>query len=382
MTEIQEKFFIQKIKINKLRHLKNLEINLSETEKKHLIITGKNGSGKTSLLEDLSNLGIMFNKSNYQNFHSKIERSEIFVGGITVFLNKFKKFNKITNKFIFACFEANKHILKLEKPTGIEKLEKKKYYNINQNANTNFIQYLVNLKAERSFARDDNEIEIVEKIDKWFHVFTGLLKEIFEDENLKLEFDRKNYNFNIVLPNREKFDLNTLSDGYASVMNIVTELIARMENNDTKNYDLQGIVLIDEIETHLHINLQKNILPFLTKVFPEIQFIVTTHSPFILNSLENAVIYDLENQERITDLSAYSVDGIIEAYFNVDKYSNHLKNLIREYENLINLDTLNEKEKERFKYLKNYFKDVSKFMSDELTLKLQQLDFLNLEKEH
>ena len=47
------KNFIKKIKINNVRHLKNIEILISETQKKHLILTGKNGSGKTSVLEVL-----------------------------------------------------------------------------------------------------------------------------------------------------------------------------------------------------------------------------------------------------------------------------------------------------------------------------------------
>ena len=57
-------------------------------------------------------------------------------------------------------------------------------------------------------------------------------------------------------------------------MNIVTELIVRMEKRSPRTYELQGIVLIDEIETHLHIELQKLVLPFLIKVFQKIQFIV------------------------------------------------------------------------------------------------------------
>ena len=40
--------------------------------------------------------------------------------------------------------------------------------------------------------------------------------------------------------------------------------------------------------------LQKEIVPILTELFPNIQFILTTHSPFILNSAKNAVVYDLE----------------------------------------------------------------------------------------
>jgi predicted ATP-binding protein involved in virulence len=43
--------FITKIHINKVRHLTNIDIKLSETERRHLILTGRNGSGKTSLLE-------------------------------------------------------------------------------------------------------------------------------------------------------------------------------------------------------------------------------------------------------------------------------------------------------------------------------------------
>ena len=48
-----EEIFITKIKINKVRHLENIEITIDEKERKHLILTGKNGSGKTSVLNYL-----------------------------------------------------------------------------------------------------------------------------------------------------------------------------------------------------------------------------------------------------------------------------------------------------------------------------------------
>lgn len=57
--------YITKIKINSVRHLKNIEIPLSENERKHLIITGKNGSGKTSLLEALR-LFLLLNTADEQ----------------------------------------------------------------------------------------------------------------------------------------------------------------------------------------------------------------------------------------------------------------------------------------------------------------------------
>ena len=48
-----EEIFVTKVRINKVLHLENLEIPLSDTERKHLILTGKNGSGKTSVLKGI-----------------------------------------------------------------------------------------------------------------------------------------------------------------------------------------------------------------------------------------------------------------------------------------------------------------------------------------
>lgn len=86
-------------------------------------------------------------------------------------------------------------------------------------------------------------------------------------------------------------------------MEIVSDLIMRMEAQSRMraSFDLEGIVLIDEVETHLHLELQKKILPLLTKLFPNIQFIISTHSPFILNSLRDVVIYDLERKTLVTE---------------------------------------------------------------------------------
>lgn len=416
-----ENIFIKKIKINKVRHLENINIKLSETERKHLILTGKNGSGKTSLLNEI--------RYYFKDIDSRllnIANQEKQLGNLNKYLDKYRNDLKITvddkeragirrniisyeesikyvkesinnnidlsienleftseyskaGNFITTFFEAKRKI-QLKTPNGIQKLDLQETYRIEEKANIDFIQYLVNLKAQRSFARDDNKMDVVKDIDEWFTIFEDFLKEVFDNKEIKLEFDSQNFNFNIILPDREKFDFNTLSDGYASIMNIVTELILRMEKNSAKNYNIQGVVLIDEIETHLHIDLQKKILPFLTKIFPKIQFIVSTHSPFIINSLENAVVYDLENHIQVEDLSGYSVEGIIEGYFKADKYSIHLKNLVAEYEKLVQTENRNKEEKERFKELRKYFKDLSKFMSPELQLKIQQLEFINIEK--
>lgn len=410
--------FIKNIKINKVRHLKDIEILIEDVNRKHLIITGKNGSGKTSLLNSiLANLVAIQNnelfqvpnwKQNIQHWHNSIKnhRQELQGSGkeqdrvrlrneinnLEMKINQFEQkidylsdielgiynyeflqteYNK--GNFIISFFDA-KRSTQLQTPNGIQKIKLKEVYQIQEKANHQFIQYLVNLKAQRSFARDAGKMETVEAIDNWFIIFEDYLREIFEDKKLILDFDSENFNFNIIQSNKENFNLNTLSDGYSAIMNIITELIMRMEKRSSKTYELQGIVFIDEVETHLHIELQKLILPFLIKVFPKIQFIVTTHSPFIINSVSNVSIYDLENKTSVTDLSGFSVEGIIEAYFKSDKYSILLKQYVNEYEMLFSLKAPKESESERIKELKNYFKNLSKFLAPELELKIQQIE--------
>lgn len=51
-------------------------------------------------------------------------------------------------------------------------------------------------------------------------------------------------------------------------------------NGTLNEYNFEGVVLIDELEAHLHIELQRKILPFLTKFFPRVQFIISAHRIF------------------------------------------------------------------------------------------------------
>lgn len=189
---------------------------------------------------------------------------------------------------------------------------------------------MVHLKTQQAYARNEGDVEVVDKIQKWFDRFVEALRILLDNDTVELEYDYREYDFKIHESGRNPFGLDELSDGYSSVIQIVSDLILRMDKNwllsdGISKYDTEGIVLIDEIETHLHISLQKKILPFLTEFFPRIQFIVTTHSPYILNSLSNAKIYDLEKCVELEDLSAYSSDDLAEGYFGEDEYSELLK---------------------------------------------------------
>ena len=403
--------FITSIKINHSRNIFDLEIPLSSEKRQHLIITGKNGCGKTSLLLELNKYLTQIDNGQigyYQNFQNslkirrnrlkrnpnpseklKIENSVKNVeqqianfGGTEINFSSehLKIFNKYqTGEFLLAFFDSKRHT-NLSVPSGINKVTLKKKYKLNEKANIDFIQYIVNLKADRSFARDDNDNEIVKKIDEWFSQLENRLKSIFDDQNLKLKFDRKTYNFNIVSGTGEPFNFNTLSDGYSAIISIISELILRMETHHSKSYDLEGIVIIDEIETHLHVDLQKKILPFLIDFFPKLQFIVTTHSPFILSSVSNATIVDLETRTIITDLSNYSYDVLIESYFKADKYSDEIKIKLADFERLTLLEERTPEENNELSQLRKYFDHAPKYLSKELLVKLQQIQLQEINK--
>ena len=98
--------------------------------------------------------------------------------------------------------------------------------------------------------------------------------------------------------------------------------------------------MIDEIETHLHLALQKDIMPILTTIFSNIQFIVTTHSPFVLSSLPNAIAYDLEKKESITELTEYSYEALAEGYFGVKSESSYVEMQLEELKDLLSKDDL------------------------------------------
>lgn len=406
--------FIKSIQVNQVRNLQDFKIPLSEEKKCNLILTGKNGSGKTSLLRELKGYLNNVTNGNLEHYDNQVKSLEQLTqqkkqfelrgtdqqqilnlenqirntqnwlnqfGGTIIEFNNSLIISQLYRKgdFVVAFFEAKRNT-SLKVPTGINKINIQPVYQIDDHAGKEFIQYIVNLKADRSFAKDDNDIDTVSKIDKWFLDFEENLFKLFDSSTMKLQFDRKVYNFNVIEDSKEPYNLNQLSDGYSAILSIVTELIMRMEEHKVKSYDVQGIVLVDEIETHLHIELQKRVLPFLTSFFPKIQFIVSTHSPFVLSSIENAIVCDLEKKIVTSDLTGYSYDTLVESYFNSDKYSTELKSRIDEYEKLKEKNDLKEHEKERLLQLKTYFNEIPKFLSDELAVKLQQIKLKDLKK--
>ena len=252
-------------------------------------------------------------------------------------------------------------------------MQLKQVYDIDETIGTKLTKYFVDLKATKAFTKDRKKAD---RIEKWFERFEKILKLIFEDKNLKLTFDEDTYQFSILQTGREPFDFNTMSSGYAAVLDIINDLIMRMEAQSKLRtaFDMEGVVLIDEIETHLHLELQKKILPVLTELFPNIQFIVTTHSPFILSSLDNAVIYDLENRTLVKNgMKNLPYEGIVEGYFKADTLSKELREKYERYKVLTAKEELSDEEYQEIDGLEYYLDEIPDYLAKELTAEYSRL---------
>lgn len=395
-----KEYFISEIDIEKLYHLSDIKIKLDSNKRQHLLLTGKNGSGKTSLLLEIEKFLRAINDEKlsqvfdqYPTWINEAKKKVLsassdsekyaadkdlkqclgflkkYSDGVQINLNQYEGLEMMyhNGKFITAYFPSERKA-QFMRPNGVENITLENTYGIDESAGDILLKYMVHLKTQQAYARNEGDQTTADKIQQWFDRFDLALQILLDEESIHIEYDYKKYDFKIRQNGREPFSFNELSDGYSSVIYIVSDLILRMDKNwlledKISEYDYQGIVLIDELETHLHIELQKKIFPFLTKFFPRIQFIVTTHSPYILNSISNAKAYDLERQVELDNLSGFSSDDLAEGYFEADAYSDELKNSLNRYEELCLRNDLTEDERAERAEIRIRFKNISSELS-------------------
>ncbi|WP_197731763.1 MULTISPECIES: AAA family ATPase [Dickeya] len=103
-----------------------------------------------------------------------------------------------------------------------------------------------------------------------------------------------------------------LSQGEKSLMALVGDIARRLAiMNPALDNPLhgQGIVLIDEVDMHLHPSWQRSIIERLTTTFPNCQFILTTHSPLVISDCKDVLVYSLDNGELTVVPSQYGQDA-------------------------------------------------------------------------
>ncbi|MBT2606031.1 AAA family ATPase [Bacillus sp. ISL-53] len=133
-----------------------------------------------------------------------------------------------------------------------------------------------------------------------FRGFVGILKKLLP-QNIQFQDIYIKDGEVILLTETGQFLLDAVSGGIGSIIDLAWQIY--MYDNEEKEF----VVLIDEIENHLHPSMQRQILPNLIDAFPNTQFIVTTHSPFVVNSVADSWVYALKyNEDNLID--SYKLD--------------------------------------------------------------------------
>lgn len=130
----------------------------------------------------------------------------------------------------------------------------------------------------------------------------------------------------MVMTNSEGVDLQVdqLSGGYKAVLSVIADIAKRLSiaNPDSLNpLEEEAIILIDELDLHLHPKWQKEIVDDLKRTFPKCQFIVSTHSPFIIQSLNAEELFDIKTMQYAQEEGNYkgwSIEAIQEYKMGVE----------------------------------------------------------------
>lgn len=329
--------YIRQIKVNDCFTYQNFDILKEIPESfKHIILTGKNGSGKTTIL---NRIGFLLQKAEngqnidrqirilsqqidqrpkHQNRHQLETALKQYKDVELDFYNNtneyglsgqaYDYFKSNKGSFIYSFFRAHRKVDLQQVQTVTKETDFVNQLNESRDSE-NFIrqfkQYIVNKKVYEAFDYMKSKNDSISESKKFFNNLTEILRVIFKDKKLELEFVQESFEFYLNLSDGRKITFNQLSEGFSAFLSILMDLLMRVDliRKQIGDYSSNppGIVLIDEPETHFHIEMQYEILPLLTALFPNIQLIIATHSPAIISSLEGALVFDLSSKSNVSN---------------------------------------------------------------------------------
>lgn len=348
-----------------------------------MIIFGKNGTGKSTILRAIryiidsieTTINKVTRKNKYkfsdEDLHKGAKKSSIKIVFEPDNLVHMISYPEDTGSYI-----VNVHDINAMKENFKDCLENDVfiYYGIDRYIYSDLIDLNVNAKK---IGKSINKKSLISKVDfssfvywyretqeKYYKSLQEKIRSIDIDTNARncelfkatiskildnctdISYEIINENIDLVFKfdNGNSLTYKQLSDGERTIVSLFSDIIMRIcENNPHVNSPLNsnGIVIIDEIEQHLHLSWQKTILKKLRTVFPNIQFIITTHSPIVLSETSDkyylvglkkegdSIIYD-----NINAVGGYDIDQIISKYFETETDSEStldLKNKFNKY---------------------------------------------------
>ena len=190
------------------------------------------------------------------------------------------------------------------------------------------LQWIANNRTQSALAKQDGDEKAAQIYDQALGRITSLIQDICD---LELEFRLERSPLAVtVRVNGDTIHFDTLPDGLKSIISWVTDLSLRLEaipwREQRDVFSQPIILLLDEVDIHLHPKWQRRILPAIQNLLPNAQVFVSTHSPFVVGSVEDAWVYRLPepNQnkniiEGIPSGAGKSYRLILNEIFGIDK---------------------------------------------------------------
>ena len=178
----------------------------------------------------------------------------------------------------------------------------------------------------------------------------------------------------------EVLPLRFLSAGYRSMIGMVLDIACRMAilnpNMRDNAYETDGVVLIDELDLHLHPKWQWHIISALEQTFPNVQFIATTHSSIILSSFKGENIIDINDNgvEYKNNAYGYKINDILNILQGSDERVPSIQSVFVEFYDAIDKGDISTAEKILTSLKEKLHENDPDIVGAETTLELEKMD--------
>ena len=384
-TNSDFKLQIDKIKITNFKQFSSFEMNFS---KQINIIVGQNSTGKTSLLQAIT-LALLKENSpdeltsyrDYINKNSKANSADIriyfdnYEKNIEILIDRREIEENYFVPFILAYGSNFFTKYQLDSKRQVKKILDEEVYD--SFANSIFKDFTETFENPLSIL-ESLESSRREKAKKVQNIFLETINSFLEEYKITSDIDGEF--FFVKKGNEIPIYLKDLSEGYRGNVLLITDMLIKILGVGWTPATIEGIVLIDEFDKHLHPRWQSRLVNQLTETFPKIQFIMTTHNPMsILDRNPDEITKLVETKEGIKAVrgggtKTIDVSVVLLEYFNVEStIGNDMREKINSFNRLKLKKEPTEEDKKRLQQLE---KELGETTASNLIYDRQYLKFL------